>query len=639
VSDPVRTLFTQIDEELAELARAASPRRRAVKALRPSAKGPRAAHTRLAEHLGRRLPLGVATFFSSYDGGQLFGRAHVPVDGALRADDAVRGVAVASDDDLPPVRFLSFDESEALCRQGAGSLSGLWPFLQRGGQLIALDLEGDRSGAPEGPMPAADPGDEVPEWAVVSVADRSVDRLGTSLLRYLHVLAAELRFELDHTGGREASLQEKLALATERCRRDPHLSEHWVDWSDLLAHAGREEEADEVLDRGLLSADPVGPSLLATLGLRALLRQEQPGARANLDDALSLPALTARDDDARLDAAAMLLSIGLETGDVALTERARGALKNAAAATGAFWRGEALRAAGTGDDRRAALALRLVETLIPDDKDVERLRVTGAGRRAALAACLRAREKLDDGLFQDAVSEAQKALGTLGDLGMLHGLLAEAHNGMRAAAAIDEARRAVELNPALVDAWRELGDAQLDRRQYVEAIAAYDEGLRRDPSYGLLHAKRAQALLELGRRIEALDAITAAGDLGGDAFFLAAVKGDILSAMGRHREAAEAYDQALIYEPDDHWALHQAAIEHGQSDNLERSAELFELAIVNDRDGCHQTLVDYAQLLQKMGRIGDAVRLFRKAVAAVPHEQEWRQWLKDAEKELRAAPN
>ena len=59
----------------------------------------------------------------------------------------------------------------------------------------------------------------------------------------------------------------------------------------------------------------------------------------------------------------------------------------------------------------------------------------------------------------------------------------------------------------------------------------------------------------------------------------------------------------------------------------------------NDREGCHQTLIDYGDLLRRVGRICDAVRLYRRAVAACPNDTEWRQMLREAERELMSAPN
>jgi tetratricopeptide (TPR) repeat protein len=184
-----------------------------------------------------------------------------------------------------------------------------------------------------------------------------------------------------------------------------------------------------------------------------------------------------------------------------------------------------------------------------------------------------------------------------------------------------------------------VGDAYLEARQAVLAEEACREAIRRDGSFAVGFAKLAQALLEQGRTREALDAIVSAQERGGDLFFVAAVRGDILAEMDRHHEAAEAYDQAMHIEPEDHWVLHQAAREHSRAGHDDRAAELFEQALRFDRDGCHQTLVDYGDLLRRVGRIGDAVRMYRKAVAACPHDVEWRRTLRDAERELMSAPS
>jgi tetratricopeptide (TPR) repeat protein len=217
--------------------------------------------------------------------------------------------------------------------------------------------------------------------------------------------------------------------------------------------------------------------------------------------------------------------------------------------------------------------------------------------------------------------------------------LAEALNAMHDRRAVKAARRATELNPTLVDGWRELGDAELEAGELKEAETAFRQVIAMDGTYGLGYAKLAQVLLEQRRTLEALEAIGEAASRGGDPFFIAAIRGDIYAEMERHNEAAEAYDQALAFEPDDHWALHQAAIEHGFAGHPSRASELFQAALEHDQDGCHQTLVDYADHLRRLGRIGDAVKLYRRAVAAVPGEVDWKQTLREAERELLAAPN
>ncbi|MDX2020918.1 MAG: tetratricopeptide repeat protein [Deltaproteobacteria bacterium] len=620
--DPAKSLLLHFEQALAELSKAGAV---GVDVSLHPAPPQTDIVAQLATRLERPVPAGVAAFFTAYDGGVISRRAAGVTEPSTPSEDP-------EDTDVL-VRFINHEEALALAEQGGSSLKGLWPIMQRGGQIVALDAE----------SPVA----EEAEWPVVQVADRSVDRLGSSLLRFLRVLLAEVAYEVSLPderpvpgGAIELELKKRrMILAEKRCHLDPQLSDHWVDWADLLEEDGQKAAAQATLERGLTAASQPGPALLAGLGFRGLLVNDLATARAALEDAVSLEALTARDDDARLDASAMLLLIGLETGDTQLAKRSRSTLKNAMAATGAFWRAEAVRALAMGDSARTDLALRLLRILIPEDTDAAVIAENSPAVRASVAAIIKSRTALDEGDFDAAARAAREAIAACGSLAMAHALLAESLNALRSKQAGEYARKAIALNPSLVDGWRELGDALMEGRDLNEAIKAFDEGIKRDPAYGLLFAKKAQALLELGRRIEALDAIGTASELGGDAFFLAAVKGDILSAMERHKEAAESYDQALIFEPEDHWTLHQGALEHAQAGNTQRAGELFELALRYDRDGCHQTLVDYAQLLRQQGRIGDAVRLYRKAVAASPHDQQWRTWLKEAEAELKAAPN
>ena len=59
-------------------------------------------------------------------------------------------------------------------------------------------------------------------------------------------------------------------------------------------------------------------------------------------------------------------------------------------------------------------------------------------------------------------------------------MLAEVLSAGRERGALDAARRATELNPALTDAWRELGDCYLESRQAARAEEAYREAIARD---------------------------------------------------------------------------------------------------------------------------------------------------------------
>lgn len=597
MADPVRTLLLEIEEQCGRM-----PGCELVKAA-----GGEARLRKLKATFSAVVSPGYAAFASRYDGGSL---RRAPGAGQAEGESAAR-----ADGDVY-LQLLGFEESQAVLRE-AGSAQdwkGLWPIARRGQRVFALDFEATSDG----------------EQPVVEVGDRAVDRVGSSFLRFLSACLGEIAM------GEGA---DPLPLARELCRRDPGLAEHWVHLIDFLEDSGRKSEIDVVLDEALRCASPPGPALVIQLALRAFDRGDPGRALAAIEDALGLEPLTARDDDARLDAAAILLVLASERNDDKAKQRAIESLGGAAASTGAYWRGELVRAIVLGDSARAELAAKVVAALVPGDEDLPRMAQVNTALVTAMRALLKAREALEQGELDEAVRQARAAVSERADLGMAQAVLAEALNASRERGALLAARKATELNPALVDGWRELGDASMEARQPAEAEAAYREALARDDSYALARAKLAQALLELGRSREALEMALSAEDRGGDAFMVAAIRGDILAEMSRHDEAAESYDRALRLEPDDHFILHQAAIAHGRAGNSDRAAALFEQAIRHDHDGCHQTLVDYGDLLRRVGRIGDAVRMYRKAVAAVPGDPDWRRMLRDAERELMAAPN
>ena len=566
------------------------------------------ASRRVAAVMNLTPPAGVASFLGAHDGGVLG----------------------------PETRLLTFDEAAGRVTGKRPALglpiwpSGLWPIADRSGHRYALDAE-EASG--DG------------EWPVVEVTERGVDRVGTSLLRFVHVLCAEV-------AAGTVTGEAAIALAETRCERDPGHADHWLDLADLLEGAGRAGEVEAALAAGLRAATPATPALMLAIGLRAVRNNDETAALRSFRDAIALEAVGARDDDARLDAAALVYVMAGERGDAATAATARSLLGEATAATAAFWRGEALSAlaeappAGSDPDQQklsplGTLALRVVAALEPLDRDLPRLKAAGPRLRAALRRLGTARDALESGQVETAAREARAAVADpeLLELGVAHAFLAEALNAARDAGAVAAARRATELNPSLVDGWRELGDAQLEAGSLKDAEVAFRQVIAMDGTYGLGYAKLAQVLLEQGRTLEALEAIGEAANRGGDPFFISAIRGDIYAEMERHTDAAEAYDQALAFEPEDHWALHQAAIEHGFAGHPSRASELFEAALKHDRDGCHQTLVDFGDHLRRLGRIGDAVKLYRQAVAAVPGEAEWKQTLREAERELLAAPN
>src|SRR5580692_7348772 len=228
----------------------------------------------------------------------------------------------------PETRLLTMDEAVARvsgARRTPGIShwpAGLWPIVDRAGRRYALDAE-EASG--DG------------EWPVVEVTEQGVDRVGTSCLRFLHVLCAELAA----TG---VPGESAIALCEARCHRDPGLADHWLDFAELLEPEGRAAEIDATLAAALRAATPPTPALMLAIGMRAVRAGDQDGALRAFSDAIALEPIGARDDDARLDAAALVSVLAAERGDPAAVAAARALLGEATVATAAFWRGEALAA-------------------------------------------------------------------------------------------------------------------------------------------------------------------------------------------------------------------------------------------------------------------------------------------------------
>ena len=363
----------------------------------------------------------LAAFLAAHDGGRLPGGSHL-----FTLDESVARAATL----------------------GAAGQRGLWPFLEHRGRVYALDAEGT---SPDG------------EWPAAEVTERGVDRVGTSLLRFLHVLAAELSTAAAMGTDLAVDAPRSRSLAEERCRRDPGLADHWLELAQIQEEAGEESAVDTTLAAAVRSATPPTPALLFAVGMRAALHKDWAAASRAFEDAIALEPLAARDDDARLDAAAAVYVLASERGDAAAVASARRVLADAIAATAGFWRIEALHALGAEPGEadlpevrlRVDLGLRIVAALAPGDPDLARLKEPRSpAMLVGLQTLRRAREALEVGRPADAVRYARTATEQLPELGAAWALLAEAMNANRDRSARDAARRATSLNPTLIEAWR-----------------------------------------------------------------------------------------------------------------------------------------------------------------------------------------
>src|SRR3954467_13172604 len=102
-------------------------------------------------------------------------------------------------------------------------------------------------------------------------------------------------------------------------------------------------------------------------------------------------------------------------GDPVAAPGPREVLAPAASSTGAYWRGETLRAWVEGQPRRAALGAEIVKALLPGNPALPRMQPPTPALLNALPAINEAREALDRGDSDEAIQKARQAVAERGD--------------------------------------------------------------------------------------------------------------------------------------------------------------------------------------------------------------------------------
>ena len=330
---------------------------------------------RFAAAMGVPPPPGLTTFLAAHDGGLL----------------------------APDTRLLTLDEAAARVAGGARTFGsarwqvGLWPVAERAGRRYALDAE-EASG--DG------------EWPVVEVTEHGLDRVGTSFLRFLHVLCAEL-------AAGSASGDAAISLAETRCWRDPGHADHWLDMAELLEAAGRTAEIDATLEAALRAATPATPALMLAIGMRSVRAGDNEGALRAFKDAIALEPVGARDYDARLDAAALVFVLAAERGDAPTAAAARALLENrrrrpprsGGVRRWARWRGGTATSRCRRSARSRCASSRCSSRTIATCRSCRR---QSRDLRAGLRRLKEGRDALEAGQAEAAVRAVRAALATPG---------------------------------------------------------------------------------------------------------------------------------------------------------------------------------------------------------------------------------
>ncbi|MBX2798278.1 MAG: hypothetical protein KTR31_11430 [Myxococcales bacterium] len=175
---------------------------------------------------------------------------------------------------------------------------------------------------------------------------------------------------------------------------------------------------------------------------------------------------------------------------------------------------------------------------------------------------------------------------------------------------VSKAEQRALASPADADAWEKLGNAYRMRMRKSRALDAYREALRIDPSRERLAARLQGQPTKQARDLRQ-QAIANPNDdeLWGDL-------GDLLRYEGDTLGARQAYMRAFRIDPaDSEW--HTALLDLGAGDMV------LDVAQRTLRDDDDESLGDYGDLLNQMGRTEEACSHWERAMHLDPDDDEW----------------
>ena len=145
--------------------------------------------------------------------------------------------------------------------------------------------------------------------------------------------------------------------------------------------------------------------------------------------------------------------------------------------------------------------------------------------------------------------------------------------------AINNYKKAIELDPTYIQAYLDMSDACFYQRKYEEAIANYDAVIELEPANAYAYYSKGVMLYFLFKYDEAIkmydEAIKIDPDYG-DAY---QSKGNSLFSLERYSEAMECYDKALKLNPFDADIIEALGDTYYLQELYEKAIEYYDLAI------------------------------------------------------------
>ncbi len=178
-------------------------------------------------------------------------------------------------------------------------------------------------------------------------------------------------------------------------------------------------------------------------------------------------------------------------------------------------------------------------------------------------------------------------------------------------------RRAIALRPGFAEAHNDLGCALRSQGRLEEALSCFSRAIELDPGFAEAYFNLAQSLNQTGRTEEAARACLAAVELRPDWAEALALTACLSAALRRYGEAAEYARRALALKPEMPEAHNALGLGLEAFGELEAAVACYEAAL-----GLSPTFAaawnNLGNVRVRQGRLGDAARAYRRALGVRP---------------------
>ncbi|MCW6052313.1 tetratricopeptide repeat protein [Lyngbya sp. CCAP 1446/10] len=171
------------------------------------------------------------------------------------------------------------------------------------------------------------------------------------------------------------------------------------------------------------------------------------------------------------------------------------------------------------------------------------------------------------------------------------------------------------------EAWKKLGNEQLDKKDYEGAIASFDKALEIKPDHDTAWNNRAVVLYTLEKFEEAIASFDKALAIKPDCELAWNNRGHALRYLGKLEEAIASFDKALEIKPDYHDAWYNRGVALRYSRKLEEAIASFDKALKFKPDK-HEAWCNRGIALRYLGKLEEAIASFDKALEFKPDKHE-----------------